>query len=508
MVSFGEELASRIGATQRTLEADGARPLEGTAQAIRRKRAIRQGTTAGVAAIAAVAIAGGGTVAARRALDAQPAAYYLPPGGGEVLISVDGPNPTIPDIGIECGDPAPEPVLADDGYRVEVSVAESDDPFYAEYSYFEGTAKVFNENLEEFPAFVMQPDLVVVKDGAVVGVVPSTGLDNRLFFTPGRDMLPELFGASHWPACGGTAADDDRLPPGDYEVYVVTTVANSPEIAALSRMSLSTIGGTPWFDEDPWLEPNDWECRHMIADGVEHTAGEGAWYGSSSAACLPAQNPRAQWMPESRSLKLAYSDGIVRRVFETHLVAGPFAHTISEPSDGPFPVYEPWTVPPDAPLEQCGADLGGPADPSGVEFVSSDVTVARLRSGEDLEGWMAVPFGPGEVESRVARVITAADAPAIITIQGDVYSEVYGGWLPTSDIVGTASVTINGGDDVTVSRALGPARALVAVENIRWCTEAPIEGVVTLTVLGSQTISSEAGTSSADVYVIRAGHLE
>ena len=41
MQDFGHELTSRVAASQRALEAEGATPLVGTPDIIRRKRAIR-----------------------------------------------------------------------------------------------------------------------------------------------------------------------------------------------------------------------------------------------------------------------------------------------------------------------------------------------------------------------------------------------------------------------------------------------------------------------------------
>lgn len=506
MASFGEELAIRIGAVQRTLEAESVEPLAGTAQAIRRKRAVRQGTTAGVAAVAAVALAGSGAVAVRRALDAEPAAYYLPPGGGDVSISVDGPDPTLPDIGIECGDPAPEPLLADDGYRLEVTTTDREDPFYDTYSYLEGRAKVTNENEEQFPAFVLHPDVVVVKDGTVVGIVPSQGLDQRIFFTPGRDTLSELFGVWDWVSCGDEA-EGERLEPGDYEVYIVATVANSPEIAGLSRLSVATYGGTPYFNGDRWLEPLDWECTQGVSYGVDAVAESGGFYGNYAAACLPAHEPKAQWEADRRAITVEYNDGVVRRVFETHLISEPISHRVNEPAESVYPEGEPWTEPPSDPLDQCGADLGWFEEPSSVDVFSQEVTIATLRDKDDLDAWVWPDFGPEGVQSRVARVATAPDARAILTIQGDVYNEELDAWLPTSEIVGVANVTLNGGDDVSVSRALGPASTSINLSDVVWCRRAPYDAQLTITVIGKQTVTSDAGSDAAEVWVITPGHI-
>jgi hypothetical protein len=512
MASLGEELALRINATQRTLEADGVAPLEGTAQSIRRKRAIRQGTTAGVAAAAVVAIAGTGTAAVRRALDAQPAAYDLPPGGGIVHIPVDGPNPTVPDIGIACGDPAPQTVLEADGFRMELKLRE-DDPNYAEWGYLTGSTNIHNENTEEFPAFVMQPTLVFVKEGAVVGLVPSAGLVNRLFFTPGRDELPGDFTTSEWVTCRTgeydpvyEEGDFHDLEAGDYEVYAVTTVANSPEIAALSRISL-TYGMAPSFNRDEWLEPNDWECEHQIGWGIG-TAGGGGQVGSFAAACAPAQDVRAQWDAESRSLVLPYSDGIVSRVFTTHLVAEPFTYTVraAQPEiDTGSPI---WSEPPAEAEVKCGADLGWSETSSRAELYSSEITLPRLREDPRIEAIAWLPFGPGGVDARVATVTPPERARAFITYQGSVYNEELDSWVATNTVAGYAWVTVNGGNPINVSRALGPAATSVEFEDIEWCPALPDIGELSATVVGELNLRGGSVAESSRVFTIHPGHIE
>ena len=511
MASLGEELAQRINATQRALEADGAEPLEGTAHTIRRKRAIRQGTTAGVAAVAAVAIAGAGTAAVRRALDAQPAAYDLPPGGGIVNISVDGPNPTIPDIGIACGDPAPVPLLEADGFRMELRVR--DDENYAQWGYLSGTTDIHNDNAEEFPAFVLQPTLVYVKDGIVVGLVPSAGLVNRLFFTPGREELPGEFTTAGWVTC--TTGDVDpvygsedfaNLDPGDYEVYAVTTVTNTPEIAALSRISV-TYGMSPSFNRDVWLEPNDWECKHQIGWGITDL-GSGEPVGSFAAACAPAQDVKAHWDAETRSLVLPYSDSIVRRVFTTTLVSEPFTYTMPEPEaefDSGSPV---WSEPPTEAEAMCGSALGWSQEPSRAELYSDQITMPRLRDNPRIDAIAWLPFGPGGVDSRVATITAPERARAFITYQSDVYNEGLEAWVTTNTVAGYAWITVNDGNAINVSRAIGPASTRVEFEDIEWCQDLPDIGEVSATVVGDLTLRGGSVTETRPVFTIHAGHIE
>jgi hypothetical protein len=155
----------------------------------------------------------------------------------------------------------------------------------------------------------------------------------------------------------------------------------------------------------------------------------------------------------------------------------------------------------------CGEDLGGTTEVSSVDVFSQDVTIRTMRDNDAIDAWMWPAFGPDGVQSRVARIATAPGASAILTVQGDVYNEELEAWLPTSEIVGTASVTVNGERDVTVSRALGPASTSIELEDVTWCRTAPANAEVTITVIGEQTVTSDAGSQGAPVWVIRPGHL-
>lgn len=503
MGSLGEELALRIGAVQRSLEEEGAAPLDGTAATIKRKRTARHAATAGIAAVAALAVAGIGTAAVRRSLDAQPAASWLPPGGDVVAIPADGPNPTRVDIGVECGDPAPNPKLEDDGFALEVTMDDADE--WTGLNVSHGRVTVRNDNEEEFPGFILQPDIVYVRDGVVVGVAPGAGLMDRGAFGPNRTALTTDFYMSDWAECGG---EQVALEPGEYQAYIVTTTANSPEIAALSTVS-GPWGMLPAFNQDRWLHPSDWECTHSVGWGIGE--GSGSEAGSSfAAACLPSQDPAVAWDPETRSLVLPYTDGSVTRVYATTLISEPVTVTFTDGDDG-YWGPEPWDRLPTDADAVCGADLGYPGEDTvaNVDVLSETLTYPTLRSIPTIDGFVWSDWGPGwpyRLDGRAAQVSFAPRARAYLTYQGSEYVEEYDTWRATATVAGTAWVTVNGGQDLWLHRTDGPTTMPITFEDIEWCPDLPDLGEITAVVVGDVTVRTDAADVTRPVFYIWAGY--
>lgn len=504
MGSLGEELALRIGATQRSLEGEGAVPLGGTMALIKRKRAVRQAATAGIAAVTAATVAGIGTATAHRLQDAQPAAYYLPPGDGAAHIPVDRPSPTTPDVGLQCGDPAPEPMPVNDGFRLEVEASPMDFSG-ASFAYLSGTATVWNENEEHFPGYVADPHVVFVRDGVVAGLQPSAGVTSRLFFTPGRDNLVTYVQVTPWAACAEDASMS-LLEPGDYDVYLVSTVMDSPEVAALSGIS-GSYGSPPHFDGDTWLEPIDWECLHAISPGLT-ALGATRQLPNASAACLPAQNPHATWDAESRSIVLPYKGTQVTRVFQSVLVSEPIPFTVEPPSDDPLAGFEPTfrDAPPTDADAYCGADLGWSADDvvSWAEFHSPTLSAKALREDPRQEAVVWAAFGPRHIEGRTATVTVPERVRVYISRQSDVYSEELDRWLWLNEVIGSGWVTFDR-EEYSLSRALGPTAATVDFSEVTWCPGVDHSGEVTVTAVGDITVRGGGVDQTRPMFSIRAG---
>jgi len=480
MATLAEVLGTyvqRLGDT-----AAGERPLDGTDAAVRRKRGVRRGVTTGASVVGIGILFTGGTVGLGYYESIQPPWYYLPEGGGTVVIAVDGPDPTIPDIGIECGDPAPVAVPAADGFTVE-ALAPGDGGFHQESDYVSSVIRVINDNVEQFPAFVMSPTVVVVQDGVVVSVHNDAAFTERLSFTPGRKAIPQHFQVSSWDACDESL--DHVLPPGEYEYYVITTVANSPEIAALSRAT-DVYGQGPWFRGDRWLEPTDWECS--VHDGNGPFSG----WSANAPACLPRVRPEFACDAQARTVTMPYSDGRVTRVFSAQLVSGPFPYTSTGNAWAEeIPLAE-VSYAPDDPTAQCGEEIQGDERGAPAHFISTTLNGTSVEETGRTEAEVWVDFGPEAFESRTATLDMPGSSPALLTANDEVTRGGYN--LSVEVVVGKARVTVNDGRDITISRATGPANVRLEYDGIEWCDGVVPTGGIGVYVGAPLPVSADDGT--------------
>ena len=505
MPTLAELMVAHIDGRQRSLESGGARPLEGTDRTIRHKRRVRQGTTAGIAVIAGGALATSGAVALKRAMDQQPAAYYLPEGGGVAVIDVDGPDPSVPKIGIQCGDPAPEPMLANDGFELETKVTEYEEWPYSDYTPLDVLLTVSNTNEEKFPAFMLPTAVVATQDGVVVAVLPVSGLTNRLPFTPGRIVQSEMINIhSWWKNCDGT----DSPAAGTYDMYAIATVANSPEIAAISSLPGAGGGAPLQFEGDQWLEPYDWECTHDIVTGVSSSQFVGA-APNRSAACMPMYE-NVGWDPQERTLLIDYGDGRVSRVFSARLVSEPFEFTINTALVGADEEEE-WAAPPTQSSHlQCGIPLEWQDRPevtkvlSQLTVVSGSLTGPNVGNGAQLTSEFWVDFGPEGVPARSATVSTGERSRVYFTQMRDFRVDERGTWS-RSEVIGWGWGTFNDGRDIVIGRAVGPTAVDLDLADVVWCEGEPSRDELQAVAVGDFAVTSEAGTSEGPIISIYLG---
>ena len=477
MQDFGHELTSRVAASQRALEAEGAAPLVGTPDIIRRKRAIRHGATALVAVVVLAVVATTGAFASQHL--SPPPASPVPSVSDEptitVSVSAEGPNPTIPNLGIACGDPAPVAAPSAGGFDLEVNF-DNLNPSAAAEGYVTGSTRVTSTNVPAVPAFALQPDIVVVRDGLVVGVIRSAGLVNSAAFSEGHGLLVNDFWVGSSLVCEGDARE---LEAGDYEFYVVNTVAYSPQIAALAPFTGARANGL-WFPEDPWLEPGDWECAHyMTWDGddaaLPNTGGP--------AACLPELEENVAWDADARAIVLPLEEDSASRVFSTQLIAGPFDFELSAAAteartDGELIV------------DACDAVMRWDEDANSVAVYPRGMDRVLRDGGGSVESLVWPTFGPHGVRARNAQVDVPDQGRAVIIAQQEVVSDDGLSVGARFTVVGHALVTLNGGEEVTVARADGPANVPIDIEEVTWCDgEAPdglAFGALSMTVFPDQ----------------------
>ena len=496
MHDFGDELASRVAASQRAFDAEGARPLGGTADMIRRKRAVRHGATAGLTVVAVGLLATTGAFASQHLRGTAPVTPVDPPASATpspdsiVTIQADGPNPTVPTIGIQCGDPAPRAAVEADGFTLQV-VEAAPSPEQSAAGYLTGSAQVSSSNQPIVPAYALDPEIVVVQNGVVVGVATGSGLTNPVSFAEGQDQVPNDW----WVGPSVTCADGNLdLAPGKYEFYVVSTVANSPELAAIARATES-LGAPVRFTEDQWLEPTDWECTHLGTSWDE--AAYENMPPNGAATCLPANEPQITWDATTRSVVLPYSDDAVGDTFSTSLIAGPF--------DYEYPANALWSDPePEFAGTACGVEIPWDEDKNSVAVHTRPFHEVLRAGGGTGEALLSPTFGPGEVEARSTEVLVPDGGLGVIVEQRDVVNDDGMTTDVTYTVVGHADVTVNGGDQVAVSRATGPVQVEVEIEDVTWCGAEPSEGLasfaISMTVFPDELVGGEDGTPKLRFY--------
>ena len=484
MHPLGQELSSRLAASQRALEVDGAVPLDGTRQIIRRKRAQRHGVTTGIAVVAVGVLATVGVVALREPRDMLPEATLEPPVRAHVSINADWGDPTVPVSGFECGDAAPQAATEGRGYRLEIA---NDTPTAEtlDAGYVTGRAEVTDANDQVETRFSLAPEIVVVQDGKVVSVQASRGLVNPASFAPGRKELMNDFTAGPWEGCDWEYDSDPHyggpeLAPGAYEFYVVSTVANSPEIAALAEAAASE-GVHVIFDGDTSLEPSDWECAHeltrdeAVADISGYRLEAVPDAGSVAVACLPARVASATWSDQTRSFSLPYAS---EPAFKQQLVAGPFDFEVPKDSNWSLPEVE-FTG------TACGSEVPWDEDWPDTKTVTvhtrpfNDLLLAGSGTGEALV-WPN--FGNGGISAREFRVQVPDGGRAAIIEKREVVNDEGVAIDVRYIVVGHADVTVNGGHWIDVSRAEGPSSAEVDISDVSWCGDEPPAGLSTLAV--------------------------
>src|SRR5690606_25185252 len=104
-------------------------------------------------------------------------------------------------------------------------------------------------------------------------------------------------------------------------------------------------------------------------------------------------------------------------------------------------------------------------------------------------------------------VSTPERARVYLTAQGSEYMEEYGAWKATAQVVGSGWVIVNHGNDINLSRALGPTTTAIEFEDIEWCPGLPELGELTATVVGGMQVRTDTADEDFPVFFIRAGHV-
>ena len=192
---------------------------------------------------------------------------------------------------------------------------------------------------------------------------------------------------------------------------------------------------------------------------------------------------------------LPYSDDGTGGVFSTTLIAGPF--------DYEYPPNALWSEPePEFAGIACGAEIPWDEDANSVAVHTRPFHELLQSGGGTGEALLNPTFGPGEVEARSTEVLVPDGGLGVIIEQRDVVNDEGLAADVVFTVVGHANVTVNGGDEVAVSRAEGPVQVAVGIEDVTWCDGEPSEGLASFT-LSMTVYPDELGGGQANTPKLR-----
>ncbi len=279
--NFSKELADAVDGRAAEYAQIAVRAGGDVRARIRRRR----GATLTVAAVATLAVAGGawwGASAFTGDTRADPAATWV----GPELVTVT-PGRQLPSLatdvpGLECGAPAPAPVLRSGDFEVEPNAAAFDnviivDPDQGRADATRATTTYLG-NQPQVPAYIARGS-VWVQDGAIVGYEPDPDVRIHTFWAGGAGY-PESFSSVNSVLSCDAGDPLGELPSGRYDVYPVVRVVNSLELAAYT--AADRAGYSLQVDPD----------TRLGSDGKDKCADpEHRWL----PWCAPASDPELYW---------------------------------------------------------------------------------------------------------------------------------------------------------------------------------------------------------------------
>lgn len=396
-----------------------------------------------------------------------------------------------------CGDPAPTPHPAEHDLSLEIDVLDDDDGVGI-FKPGEGTTvdahitQTGDADLGRVSTSGI--DLLVVKNGVVVGRMPvsSTDLWLRLDSATATQYAVPL--VSTWVTCPEDLwRQGPGIDPGTYEVVAVAKVFSTPESVALGEVlgtsgsaSLLTTTGLA-YDKNALYLPGSYDCAYAIS------------MTSPARPCLADYTPNAAVDADSHTVTLLYDSTALVGEFSVSLVSEPlvaeflapdaelyYSYQIATDEFGTFSEVADFT---------CGASAANWADDTDPShFVS--VSFDNYRPSPDPAGGSTAGsvFARGVADgSRLellpgAQFVTLRGEPVTVE-RGDRMSEV---WVQTVVALTPAAI----GPAVTADRYTGPQATTFTTEPMAICpgVEFPKNGDSTSVLLaGTWRVTSPTG---------------
>lgn len=306
-------------------------------------------------------------------------------------------------------------------------------------------------------AFVSQPGLIIVKDGVVVGYTDALAFGSVGTLGGDARLLSAGAAPSGWvEVCSGSGVASGELPVGDYELYQVVRVTASPVTAALAtRWVAAPVESDYGRGLNPDLVPGTWECANAT---------------SGLPASVVECDPNVAVDLAAGTVRLPYPEGSYNDDFDVVLVSEPrpysvLSQTVIEPPD-----WEELYFPSEP---SCGAeyDMNGPSTGPSIPIPLEHLWPAGDRL--DYTAQVMPPEG-----TRSGTITAAAPFEVWISRTFGMNREDNPHYLPNQhdEIVGHATLILNGGAPILVNRSSGPTDVPAIVSDLEWCPGANRDG--------------------------------
>jgi len=419
-----------------------------------------------------------------------------------------GPEFEVASSAYECGDPAPAPHPEDHDLQLTSAPytgSSLEDP--AHWASVSALKAVITKTTDADLGVVGTSgvDMLVVKDGIVVGMLSGDGprLDlSKDTHDAYRDAFPGIADLTQCPT------EDPRIAgqgvePGTYQLIAVASVFSTPESVALSQ---ALANGNAWnltsrglgYAPDALYLPGSYDCQNTLE------------MHEPARPCLADFSPNAAVDTEARTVSVVYHASDLVDEFATVLVSKPatvelvalatagsaFGSVSVSDSLGSFDTLADLTCGTSAP----GTDLASDAPASVTVAAQFDqYQVTTLVPGGTFGGTVmagGIPDG-----SRV-ELLPGARLMYFKFTTVEVYSgEDFSSMAQISTVAGWAPVSFDGA--ITTDRYTGPQPAAFTAEAATMCPDVLSLGHGTIAVAGTWRITAPDGTvlmvdSSAD----------
>jgi len=420
-----------------------------------------------------------------------------------------GPEFEVASSAYACGDPAPTPQLQDHDLQLTLS------------SYADGTDgdAYFGASAPPLQALISPTtdagvgvvgtsgvDVLVVKDGIVVGMIGGDGPDLDVSSSPHGGTSGNIAPVADWVRCPEDALRTERgsVEPGTYELIAVASAFSTPESVALSQVLdegnvWNLVSHDQYDDYGAVYLPGSYDCKNAAS------------MGAPTRPCLADFTPDVAVDTASRTVSLFYEASALVEEFSTVLVSEPITvELVSREAAGYGSTFDSGTLDGFGSLADltCGASAFGTSlqtytqDSVWLDVSLDQDRVDALVPGGAFGGTVmtvGVPDGSRIELLPGARLVyfssTSVDVELDQGLSSSFQADVVTGWAPA---------TLDAA--VTTDRYTGPQAASFTVDAATLCPDVAGLGDGTIAVAGTWRITAPDGTVSTMDFSADAGY--